>query len=993
MFVVHNETTFDPEAVCPRHSTVIECLADPECGWCSADNVCYGRTVGANCTTNLQTTRCPGICAALGDCHACLIHGLTSLKLPAHSVANKLGVNQCTWCVQNARCHHRDDNYGVCGEDTPSQEPGWWGAKGTEVLDPHRCTELDRRPGLTFLKYLSPVNWTQPDDVTIVNATMVDFVTPTSTTHTEQSFHGEIVARLLGFIRPPQMWQEAGELLHVCASYSQAVLRVGLPDDTMKVVSNISADTTQCMLASWPLREDRYIVDFQAKRTQESGGNSPKSHYHQHSQMGLQHNGSHDSARAFTFEYLEPFSTNGSCDQYSNCQHCLSDAACGWCELTDTCVSRAETEQLSCTVDNEWRYLTLQPSKCANCSNYISCDQCVDSQLCEWWAEDARCSRLNRAPSAVRNVSECPAPCFDRQNCSACLEERGRCVWCEATEQCFSFAVYTSEYQFGMCREWLDQVLHPTSSVGDDHNVATVPKQQCKSCTANHANCSSCLQSLSCGWCFDRDNPIEGICMQGDFNRSIHDCGAALNTTADEAEWAYAQCPDVDECGLGLHDCHKEAKCTNTHGSYNCHCRRGFIGDGRTSCVRTCHEQCAHGYCSSSPDYLCRCDLGWTGADCSVNCGCNNHSTCEEQLGHCDKCQNWTEGERCERCRPGSYGNATALEGCKPCECNGHGNQELGICHVQTGECYCQDNTEGLKCEMCNKNFYGDPTEGGQCFFQCEARGMLKDVGKQGIGSHQSHKNHWGPEASECLWIVSPHTATGSLLKESLIQLTIEAADLNVSCGENAVYIYDGPPDLIGNTQQSQLLAVFCSEDTNPWTVEARSGHLTVHYKQGPSGQGFNATYTVRSCTDGTCLPPHVCNGHGQCGCLTGWTGPRCEIEICPRNCSEHLKQGQCDKGYGRCVCITGYGGVDCGTLIRTENLVITELFNSQMLSDSLEHLRKTLPRFGHSLVADKRGSLWMFGGYSLSHGPLNDIRQFDTKNNTWMQVSHTKIS
>ena len=129
MLVVHDENTFDPEAVCPKHSGMLECLADPECGWCSADNVCYGRTIGANCTTNLQTTRCPGICPALGDCHACLIHGLSlqqhkDAPPPAHSVANKFGLNQCTWCVQNARCHHKDDNYGVCGEDTPSQEPG-----------------------------------------------------------------------------------------------------------------------------------------------------------------------------------------------------------------------------------------------------------------------------------------------------------------------------------------------------------------------------------------------------------------------------------------------------------------------------------------------------------------------------------------------------------------------------------------------------------------------------------------------------------------------------------------------------------------------------------------------------------------------------------------------------------------------------------------------------------------------------------------------------
>lgn len=54
--------------------------------------------------------------------------------------------------------------------------------------------------------------------------------------------------------------------------------------------------------------------------------------------------------------------------------------------------------------------------------------------------------------------------------------------------------------------------------------------------------------------------------MHGDFNSSTIACSVALNSTASEVEFAYAQCPDVDECGLGIHDCHKEAKCTNTHG-------------------------------------------------------------------------------------------------------------------------------------------------------------------------------------------------------------------------------------------------------------------------------------------------------------------------------------------------------------------------------------------------------------------------------------------
>jgi hypothetical protein len=93
-------------------------------------------------------------------------------------------------------------------------------------------------------------------------------------------------------------------------------------------------------------------------------------------------------------------------------------------------------------------------------------------------------------------------------------------------------------------------------------------------------------------------------------------------------------------------------------------------------------------------------------------------------------------------------------------------------------------------------------------------------------------------------------------------------------------------------------------------------------------------------------------------------------------------------QGYGRCLCEPGYGGEDCSVRLRgVHGLVFSQLFRASALSDNFDHLRKTLPRFGHSVAADRRGALWVFGGFSLSHGPLNDIRLFDTKNNTWMQV------
>ncbi|CAH3164839.1 unnamed protein product [Pocillopora meandrina] len=43
---------------------------------------------------------------------------------------------------------------------------------------------------------------------------------------------------------------------------------------------------------------------------------------------------------------------------------------------------------------------------------------------------------------------------------------------------------------------------------------------------------------------------------------------------------------DIDECETNPHKCHEEAACNNTHGSYSCSCKPGFIGDGH-NCTGT----------------------------------------------------------------------------------------------------------------------------------------------------------------------------------------------------------------------------------------------------------------------------------------------------------------------------------------------------------------------------------------------------------------------
>lgn len=81
-------------------------------------------------------------------------------------------------------------------------------------------------------------------------------------------------------------------------------------------------------------------------------------------------------------------------------------------------------------------------------------------------------------------------------------------------------------------------------------------------------------------------------------------------------------------------------------------------------------------------------------------------------LNYCLICCNFSEltyGTHCENCMPGSFGSATTSLGCTRCECNGHGDEQRGICDNRTGHCFCMNNTIGAQCDQCQPGFFGQP--------------------------------------------------------------------------------------------------------------------------------------------------------------------------------------------------------------------------------------------------------------------------------------------
>ncbi|XP_029024398.1 laminin subunit gamma-3 isoform X2 [Betta splendens] len=247
----------------------------------------------------------------------------------------------------------------------------------------------------------------------------------------------------------------------------------------------------------------------------------------------------------------------------------------------------------------------------------------------------------------------------------------------------------------------------------------------------------NCHQHGSC-------DPETGVCECSHFTAGVT-CERCLDgyygnaVIGTPADCQPCPCPDSSSCAQIVQT--GQVVCTNcppAQTGTRCQmCEDGYYGDplGQSGEARPCQ----------------RCD-------CNGNVDFNAVGICDHVSGRCLKCLGHTEGERCQRCQRGFYGNAlnhTAGPKCEPCSCSPAGTSgPVNECHPHTGACQCLGHVGGRDCSRCAVGFFNlQPGAGcerckcnpvgssspachpvtGQCVCQAGVQGTLCDSCRAGF--------------------------------------------------------------------------------------------------------------------------------------------------------------------------------------------------------------------------------------------------------------------
>uniref|UniRef100_A0A672T8X9 Laminin subunit beta-1-like n=1 Tax=Sinocyclocheilus grahami TaxID=75366 RepID=A0A672T8X9_SINGR len=329
---------------------------------------------------------------------------------------------------------------------------------------------------------------------------------------------------------------------------------------------------------------------------------------------------------------------------------------------------------------------------------------------------------------------------------------------------------------------------HPTT--GQCLCVSGAYGQQCGNCKPNHWGFPQC-QPCFCNGNSEQCHPVTGECLNCRGHTTGHNCercesGYHRNTLLGSSEPCRpCMCPDGPGSGMQFAEsCYQNPNslqmvcvCSSGYKGPKCEeCASGYYGNPQVP-VGRCHPcQCNRNINMQDPESCdartgaclkclfhtdgnaCQyCSRGYYGDAHTQNCRrCMCHlvgsskQRCVDGLCECDRvsgqcpCLPGVVGQHCDRCAPNTW-NINSGKGCQPCQCHPE-HSYTSSCDLLTGQCSCKPGFGGRTCEECRELFWGNPE------VQCHGESLIwmcENSSVNGKWTESQSHNKNGPKRSE----------------------------------------------------------------------------------------------------------------------------------------------------------------------------------------------------------------------------------------------------
>ncbi|XP_068705898.1 adhesion G protein-coupled receptor E1-like [Montipora foliosa] len=246
--------------------------------------------------------------------------------------------------------------------------------------------------------------------------------------------------------------------------------------------------------------------------------------------------------------------------------------------------------------------------------------------------------------------------------------------------------------------EWICYQEHDCVSVNFETEANANGKHKCELNNSTHAehgkdliNTENYIYRGTENACGKSACENGGTCQSG-FTQKRYRCLCPPGFNGDFCQ------EDINECS-SENECHVNATCTNTKGSYNCTCKEGYEGDGRNctdidecSSENNCHVNATCKNIIGSYNCTCKTGYGGDGRNCSDINECSSENECHVNA----TCTN-TKGSYNCTCKEGYGGDGRNCSDID--ECSSENN-----CHVNAN---CTNTIGSYNC-TCKKGYRGD---------------------------------------------------------------------------------------------------------------------------------------------------------------------------------------------------------------------------------------------------------------------------------------------